>query len=173
MITRLKYWRRLVMIWLIKIALWGVIMLQRWLFVWDMWRRIFAWKPSVKRNTWIFHQDIKIYVRLAMRYRMDTYITSLDLASVEVSPGVRRCRRFADTLLLLEGLARVRGYHRVTVENIFEPALAAALTRRGYRVDEGPTVPVCSMYKTITRVKISADNDNDGADRVRRFRGGR
>lgn len=166
MTIRLKYWCRIVTIWAINIALWGVRMLRRWLFVWDMWRRIFAWKPSEQRNIWIYHRDIKIYLRMAMRYRDNTYVMSLDLASVEVSPGMRRRRRFADTLYLLEGLARVRGYGRVTVENVLNEHLRAALVRRGYLPDEAPGIGPDSMYKTITRAKISADRG--GADMLRR-----
>lgn len=173
MITLLKYK-------LCNIALWGVHHLQRWLFVWTIWNKIRRWQPSVMRNIWICHPDIAVYVRLAMRFRQNTYMMSLDLASVEVREHARRRRRFADTLLLLEGMARVRGYHRVTVENILNPDLVAVLARRGYLQDEGPTVPVCSMYKTITRAKIGADGHSGGNDQVdrsldlrRRMRGGR
>ena len=98
---------------------------------------------STIKNTWWLYEDFKAYVRKSFRrFNGVSYLNVFDVASVEVTEGLRGNGIFTHWLTTIEDAAKKAGFDAIYVESLLNPKLAQFLEKRGYTLVE-PSMPPC------------------------------
>jgi GNAT superfamily N-acetyltransferase len=95
-----------------------------------------------RRNEWVEHSAIKVYLRIGRRYLDGEPRLCLDMASVEIEPEFQGKGWFS---LLMEFLCVHTPTDYVYIENTLNPILKDWCIRHGWIADN---VPLC-FYKKV------------------------
>jgi|694.fasta_scaffold12015_38 hypothetical protein len=84
---------------------------------------------SKHRNLWIQDDYMSVYVRKAKRFLDKSFLTTLDIASVEVEESKRNCGLWSN---FLRQSHEINPYQATYVESVLNPILFESLSKHGW-----------------------------------------